>query len=561
MNRLAGQTAIACFCLCCFFTPTTVHSAPFLRTVALTGDPASGTTNGETYSFFSAPVLDGSGRTAFVGYLTGDGVDNTNNEGVWSEVFGSLELVARTGEHAPGTEPGVSFLRFGNPYVNPVLNTAGDLVFPAELVGDSVDSSNRGGLWSNKSGTPSLVVREGDHLPGTPPEIGLTDLLSPGGFQFYEDSIGHVGFSSYAGTSLDPFEFSGFWIEDSGIFKSVVVSGEQALGMPDGQKYYTSYGSLTATGPIGYGAYLAPYNPNGTTDNAYWVQNKDNFELLLSAGDHAPDQPSSATIVALGGVALNSNGQVAFRALISDHAINSNIDVGIWTGEPWAPRLVARTGQPHSDSTEETLFAEIGPFISFSLAGQVAFDGSRPNPNSDGEVDSGIWIDDGGTLALVVRQDGHPPGTPDGVVFSRFNTHIFNSSGQLMIDGRLSGEGVDDSNDRGLWVQDRTGALRLVVREGDLLEVVPGDNRTVAKINRPLLLSSHDRGGNTVYNDLGQLAFGAQFTDGSGGVFVSSLGTLPEPSSLLLLAVAGAISCCRRRTSWRSNESPRRTSE
>ena len=48
-------------------------------------------------------------------------------------------------------------------------------------------------------------------------------------------------------------------------------------------------------------------------------------------------------------------------------------------------------------------------------------------------------------------------------------------------------------------------------------------------------------------NNLRQLAFRAQFTDGSSGLFVSNRVAIPEPSSLLLAALAAAGLLWRRR--------------
>src|SRR5262245_32781629 len=97
----------------------TAHASG-MRTVALTGQSAPGTAGGVTYESFGmfvhpdhfvygTPVLDDAGRVAFRANLTGDGVDSTNNQGVWSEGSGSLSLVGRTGNQAPGAPGGVNF--------------------------------------------------------------------------------------------------------------------------------------------------------------------------------------------------------------------------------------------------------------------------------------------------------------------------------------------------------------------------------------------------------------------------------------------------------------------
>ena len=84
--------------------------------------------------------------------------------------------------------------------------------------------------------------------------------------------------------------------------------------------------------------------------------------------------------------------------------------------------------------------------------------------------------------------------------------------------------------------------LTLIAREGDLLDVDDGPRTDFRKVsflnfNRPNRLRIARTSG---FNDLGQVAFRATFTDGTSGVFVSNLVAVPEPSSLALLA----LRCC-----------------
>jgi hypothetical protein len=74
---------------------------------------------------------------------------------------------------------------------------------------------------------------------------------------------------------------------------------------------------------------------------------------------------------------------------------------------------------------------------------------------------------------------------------------------------------VDVPNNEGIWATDRNGLLRLIVRKGDPVEVA--------------------------FNDRGQLAFGAGFTDGSSGIFISDLVAIPEPVSFALTGSALAV--------------------
>ena len=100
-----------------------------------------------------------------------------------------------------------------------------------------------------------------------------------------------------------------------------------------------------------------------------------------------------------------------------------------------------------------------------------------------------------------------------------------NLSGQTAFRARLSGVSVSESNDEGVWAEDRLGELTLIAREGDQLDVDEGpqtDLRTISKIAFAPSSGNED-GYSNGFNDRGQVAFTAQFTDGSSGVFVSNL--------------------------------------
>jgi hypothetical protein len=96
-----------------------------------------------------------------------------------------------------------------------------------------------------------------------------------------------------------------------------------------------------------------------------------------------------------------------------------------------------------------------------------------------------------------------------------------NSAGQIAFRAELIGDGVDSSNDRGIWATDANGDLQLIARTGDQLEVAPGDSRTLAELDF-VSVSNNSDGRRSAFNNVGQLAFWASFTDGSQGVFVSN---------------------------------------
>ncbi|MFZ5829474.1 MAG: DUF7453 family protein [Planctomycetota bacterium] len=73
----------------------------------------------------------------------------------------------------------------------------------------------------------------------------------------------------------------------------------------------------------------------------------------------------------------------------------------------------------------------------------------------------------------------------------------------------------------GLWVRTPRGKLISVAQHGNRIEVHPGEFRKVVGL-QVVLGSGNEDGRSSGLNDRGELAFAAQFDDGSSGVFVSS---------------------------------------
>ena len=77
-------------------------------------------------------------------------------------IASDFKVIALTGSSAPGG-PGTQFASLGLPLLNDVGRTA----FTAQLSGPTVDSLNQQGIWSDRSGAMSMIVRTGQAAPGT----------------------------------------------------------------------------------------------------------------------------------------------------------------------------------------------------------------------------------------------------------------------------------------------------------------------------------------------------------------------------------------------------------
>jgi len=125
-----------------------------LALLARDGEPAPGTpASVNFFRGFQAPLLNNTGQAAYMGCLTGPGiVSQVNDHGIWLGSPGNLQLVARMGDPAPGTAPGVIFSQlFFTGELR--LNSAGEALFAGQLSGPGIDASNDCGIWGGRRAT------------------------------------------------------------------------------------------------------------------------------------------------------------------------------------------------------------------------------------------------------------------------------------------------------------------------------------------------------------------------------------------------------------------------
>ena len=144
--------------------------------IAFDGDPAPGT--GTTFSLPSfSGNLNNQGEILFQSRLNVPPslTFEIDDEAIFSSTGGTLSLVARLGDAAPGAGEGATFGFLGRP---PSLNDQGDIVFGANLRGTGVTRGNNDAVFSDVGGSLSPVIREGEAAPGAG-AVSYTHLTLP----------------------------------------------------------------------------------------------------------------------------------------------------------------------------------------------------------------------------------------------------------------------------------------------------------------------------------------------------------------------------------------------
>lgn len=449
-----------------------------------------------------------------------------------------LRTVALTGEQAPGMS-GVNMGLIGDSLGQlPVINNAGQTAFLAYLVGTGVSYPDNRSVWLEDSGNFQMVVRGGNQMPNSSSDQKFSFLGN-----VYFDSSGHITFTD-------------------------------------------SFTSWSASAGV-----LSPRTVIQFDDNGISAKTGDTTQTLVQIGEHAPGTPDGVYFSGFGGFVAQSHDMFAFIGNLSGPGVTSENSNGLWTLQDGILHLVARSGglQPVPN-----LFNPSPKFYNFQL---FSFD-----MNSAGDIlfgNNGLWKLENGSLRSVVR---YFPGIPDpsgetdyytqdatmnasggvafygysyrrefGIDFVRYGFWIDDGSGiralgkfpnelypwlqgsysvnsfALNNAGQIAFIGAEDSGPWGLWVSDRSERWRQIVQIGDVLEVRPNVFRTVEWVEFEHESGLGLTGGRpSGFNDRGQLVFRAIFADGSMGVFVSDIGTIPEPSSASLIAVALVCGTVRR---------------
>lgn len=487
-----------------------------VRTVAMVGDAAPGAPAGAKFLGFSIPSINDAGEVlVFAALEQGPGgVTSANDRGFWSELTGTLDVVALEGDHAPGTPPGVLFGQgfdaFGS-VANEVAVVGHTL--PPGVAG--VTNENDYGLWKGDGDLLSLAFREGDHPPNTPAGAqysGFFPLLNNAGQVTVLGSLlaGPGGVTSASDR--------GIWTDRSGTVTYVTREGDPPPGMPSAVVERLTAPVMNDLAHIAYAADLLE-GVGGVTvddDETIWSDRGGSFQILYREGEVAPGVPGSK-FEALFAPQINKLGRVAFvgEMKVGEGGVTEDTKKGLWAEDGNGLQLLARAGDPAPGLPGVVYTDVLSSWIALQSndAGAVAFVANLDAPGTDQDGAS-VWSTASGSLSHVMRRGDPAPGTAEGVTFNSVQTILtlrLNKEGQTAFCATLQGPGITGANDFGIWAQDTDGVLRPIAIEGQLFEVAPGDFRHIS------LIQYGD------FNDRGEVTFNAAFTEGGQGVFVSQL--------------------------------------
>ncbi|QKK07043.1 MAG: hypothetical protein HND58_01945 [Planctomycetota bacterium] len=382
-----------------------------LTTIALTGQAAPGVGPEVTFARFSPPALAADGHLVFFATLAGDGLSADLDEALFRLRDGTLELVVRESDPAPWYAPDTRFVGLSDfaidntgdvvlaasvddPAVSdnaakaralglfaevapntfaplariddqaaglpdgdlyetlnsPAINAAGASYFTGGRPGDGLDSVPKG-LWSDRTGTVTLLLAPGDVAPGTGGGLFAhfeTPTPSPSGYVFRG--------SSRPDGSADRAT-PGVWRERGGTLDAIALGGRPAPGTTTTFADFAAPQAINLDGRVAFVAMLDTRDP--VTDSGLWTDRHGATGLLVREGDLAPGT-SSATIADLSPhIAMNDAGDIAFRCALRNADAGTNTAIYLARADG-SFELIAIEGDTVADELGEVTIATLG---------------------------------------------------------------------------------------------------------------------------------------------------------------------------------------------------------
>lgn len=437
--------------------------------VVKVGDAVPGM-EGATFRVLRDPVIDPSGRLAFLASIAGVGVSSANDSVVIGNgPNGTLQLLAREGEAAPGAS-GAIYKSFGSVSVKGD-EEAGGIIFTATLkqgTGEpSTTLANDMGAWWLPPAEQSVMklVREGDAGFAQGEIIKSFQLLT--------------AFNASAGQGR------GHRTADSALLR---LTFDGPAGPRQAQVLATA-GTLTEFTKTGdtLGGSLLP--------EAVWsrmnLASFGNLGMNLSAAGTLQPNVGGVTVNAVKGIFASSNA-----------------------GETWEP--IVRDGDV-APGTEGLVFSSTKDPVNSGTGADLAFLGVVKGATSS--TNDGLWFRPAeGKLKLVAREGGDLPlvSGPEGAKWKSFTSVALpgNGLGPVFTAFLQKGSrtvpgpgGVMAADDFGLYATHPDGSPRELIREGQPL--LGKTVRTFSVLKTALGSAGTKRS----FNDGGSIVVLVTFTD------------------------------------------------
>jgi len=503
------------------------------ETIAVNGDPAA--QSNAVFSRFINTSLNNNGDLAFLAFSR-DGVAQVENRGLWLRLSnGNLSPLAWQGAMV-NNNPDLLFDSIEDRYH---INDAAQVLFASSLSGTAVVPwSNSALYFRDQDGSTIQLARTGDVVADWPSNPTIEYFSSVRDL----NQLGEVVYIAWVNLGADSTQDGdliapGVWLK-------------RANGMPN---LALNYGSVDPANGWMFQTFIdASINNQSnaivvaqagpTWRHGVWlIDANDALSNIAVEGTSAPNMVDAMlgnpTTYAYPTMAAsqNDNGDIALFSLISGAGVDYSNDHAIWLRDSNANyQLVVREGDLlpsiNTDATvaainaSDLLATKGKPLINNN--GQVLYSTQLAGSTITGNNDKALWLWDRTSNNHKVVQTGDSvSGLANGEFVASFpmfgDGMQLNDNGEVLLNVTLAGAGVDASNDQAILYYNVVSGANIFLREGDNMNIAAGDSRIV---------SNYLSEGNPGINNASQVAFVAEFINGSGVFLTTPKVAVPVPT-------------------------------
>lgn len=439
--------------------------------------------SGAVWTKLGVPAISETGDIVYLGAWRGP-------TQIGSGIFRNNQLVVKSGDEVP-LMPGVKFKSFKDPVAGPNEQIA----FIASIGGRGINANNDTVIV--RGSDLQILVRENDVAPG----------LTTGAFGSFQSvaipANGTVWFSATLrqGQEVTAASDHGLWLAGPSGVRLIVREGSP-LSLPAFPQRVKSFRALDLVpGSLGQGRYAGGYAGVQVTfaDRSQAILN-----VEASGGGIENDISTGFPLFAGGPIVRKfgmpswlPSGSVTVLATLEGNSPKFPSNQAVVVKRDGSTSILAQKGQP-SNLGDGVTFGSLDEPVMAADSESVAFVSKVVGGNTKGTNNTIVWWspDSATGLIALARTGDQAAECAEGARWNRFLSlaHPGGNTGPLLLATLAKGGGVSASNDCGLWGVDSTGALRLLLREGDqiggkliksfsVLEAVPGSKGVTRAFN------------------------------------------------------------------------------
>ena len=346
-----------------------------------------------------------------------------------------VNMVAYTGQQAPGMDEGVVFSSLGTR----VITNSGIVFLKATVEGNGIDDNNDEGYWVGYPGDLQLVIREGQQVPGMAEGIHFAALGSDSDLRL-NSSGEFVLVVTITGPEITEANNRILIYGEGSILNVLLQTGDQAPGLPEGTligSLIRSPNQLSESGQYTLDVILSGAPVTTDNDISFWLGDKNQLDMILRDGEIPPDFDPGVVL----NMSLSTNSlSVSDTGVLTAHAAYSGTMTGtaIWRGTQNSLTPLYKKGDPAPEIDGYTIGSFYG--VKTNNTGHSNF-GAYLSPTDSGGTLKATYFYDSSSAHLVVLDGQEAPGLNDGEVI-RLGTF----------------PGLNGMNDQGFLVLSLTGS-------------------------------------------------------------------------------------------------------